>query len=252
MITAHETLTASADKAALRYVSVLAALRGLVLTRLTTGRLSAQDIRSVWNEALDVATTHFVNERAELSREIDEVTSQGVADARYELQARGTLLLSPDAPDELLSVFLSDAGNELYTQLQRDALAARESLRRAALQARILARSKRLPLDQAARHMAAGDWVQAEFFFRDRGGRAWPSQKFVRIFWRHTLLLAYVEAKMSTYAQHGIDRLRVVWPASNGEYRDRHISLTGSDGLPRFEDVRGEFFHPNSKATLLS
>ena len=248
----HARLDQLAEDGAKRYELFTEALQGVFGRHMNSVDFGKADqINSVLRDCYDMADVWMRHEEIFLKAALEEIAG----DAHQTTFAR---IVSADASQdenaaqEHLADTQSYLHHELIAQIQRDIALVRSTYQRLVLQVKIAARAQRIPLRRAfLENRIAKPETPLAFVFLDRKSRKWKSRVFVRTVWRHTLLSAYNEVVMSILAEHGHVNAVVASQVDGSEIHNATISLTGALNLMSYDEVRAEYFHPNSQAYLI-
>lgn len=225
--------TVVSARAGERYHAVLTTFRGMLFAflneRFSVGR--ADDLR---RDADEVGRMFL---RSETPLILEEVT-RTAQDALWTVQDQSGVQRTADISDTL-NAFLTQhcdyLENELRVQLSRDAEMLVRRYREFALEAQL---------------NGSANLERARFYFRDRVGRQYPSQQFVRSVWRHTLVMVAAECFALEAADQGIHEIETLSPDPESRWANFAIGLTDTVAAPSFSEVRDEVFHPQSQVTL--
>ncbi len=241
---------AAADLAAQRYLTTAGAFRGAFDSIVGSTSLSALSRTNLRLALYDIARTYTESEAVLIADETERVASQSVADAR---KALGVVTDAP-ALSDALTEHLSGSGEHLRTeiaiQLERDIVTVEQRLQNMALRARLLRNATGISESAAAIKVRIGEKEDLKFFFRDRAGRRLPTQKYIRMLWRHHLLTTYNEVYLHEMAERGAETAYVVHIDPRHRWHGRKISLAADSDEPGYHDIADEVFHPNSEAIV--
>lgn len=234
--------TELAHQASDRYQAVLATFRGM-LYGVLSDPFSERTADQLRKQAVEVGRMYL---RAEVPL-IEEAVTESAQDALDSVHADLGVSVAQDVPDRLsafLHAHMDYLENELRAQLSRDVEMLVRRYREHALEAH-LARVTNSGF--AAPSAITAD--KSRFYFRDRMGRLYPSTKYVRTSWRHTLLVIAAEFYALEAAELGATTVEVIHEDSHAAVNGMRISLDGSFE-PTFLDVRDEVFHPQAQVVL--
>jgi hypothetical protein len=244
-------LTAAAEAAGARYLSMVMTWRGLYAQALAGGDFATpRAAQSLKDQAYAVARSFLKTEEALLDEAFASIALRARRDAL--LDASAALGADSDAArtGELLSAFSHYALVEITVQIERDVAHMMQRLRSAALVSEAAARAQAISRNAAQMQYRLRHGDELRFYFKDRSNRKWPSQKFVRTVVRGTLLETYNQVVMASLSEQRIDRARIVHPDASSRWQGAEITLAPNVDLPTYEEVRDEVFHPNSEAVL--
>lgn len=239
-------LTEWAAGAADRYRLLLFVLGGATTRAVdTSGHLAAVK-HTLARDLEKLVGTHMGGEGQILLSRALEIA--GVAQAR----AYSDLGLSkPDAtlPENLLTLVTGSAHalvKEVWNQASRDADAARAHARRQAMAINMVSTSQGVNLITAAIEVQRSRKV-VEFGARDRAGRLWGAENFIRTVVRHHLLTIYNDTYLSVLADHGVMTAKVQADTPAHRYDGVLFSIVPTPGVDlTYEMIRSQIFHPNS------
>lgn len=249
MIVQHE-FNLAADAAAARYGVLVDGWRGLYAQALNSPRFgTAQNLEALQNLAYEMG-------RRFLADEINQIAMAFAGIVREALRASFTQLSAdaaqsePEAVTDHSEALADYLRTELAIQIERDIAFLRQSLQRVQLQVAIAARSQGIQPRAAlmAYRMTSGG--ELTFFFHDRRNQKWPSRRFVRTVWRHSLLTLYNETVLLVLAEHGDTIVMVEHINPDAEAHGMQIAMGSNSALPVYADIRNEIFHPNADAII--
>ena len=243
-------MTAEAEAAAQRYAMVVETWRAIFAQALDSRHFgTARGMSEAIDNAYRVGAVFLEQERHEIARILLEIASEAHTATLSELSVTDTRELT-DAVSEHLSEAETHLAHEMTLQVERDIAFLRQSLQRAVLQVSIHARAHRIALKAALIQYRIGNAAELQFFYHDRMNRKWPSRKFVRAVWRHSLLSLYNEVVLLTLADHGLDRAEVSHLDPRADSNGLVLAMSSGTALPTYSEVRNDLFHPNSDAIL--
>jgi len=239
-------LTEWAAGAADRYRLLLFVLSGAAGRAVDISGRKATVRPTLANELEKLVGTHMGGESEILLSRALEIAGVAVARANRDL---GRIEVTSQLPDTLRTLVIESAQalvKEVRLQAGRDADAAIQFARRQAMAINMAAASRGVNLTGAAIEVrqAAQD---VEFGARDRAGRLWGAQNFIKTVVRHHLLTIYNDAYLTVLADHGLSTAKVL--ADNPEHRHNGVvfSITATPGAElTYEMIRAQVFHPNS------
>lgn len=243
-------LSEIAEGAGERYLTVIFALRGSYDRALSANSpLAPQTNKLLSRDVFNISRMHLESEEKWLEELVWEVASQAITDA---LQALDLGNSSPDGMDALsdhLSAIWEHLRSEIAVQLERDASAIVQKHRKLGLQVKTQANATGWSESATLIHLRMSDRA-LKFYFQDRAGRKWPSQKYVRTVYRGTLLALYNEVYLFTLAERG-QRRAMIWHSDpNHRYAGTLIALDDDPKLTTYESIKEDAFHPNSDAVV--
>jgi hypothetical protein len=228
--------TEVSTKASDRYQAVLTTFRGLLFAFLNEEYSSrrADELRS---QAVDVGRMYFRTEDQFISNEVHQSAQEALSTVKEQLGLAG----SADIQDRY-AAFLENheefLRSEVQAQLSRDVELLVRRYREAALERHLYG---------SGRPSIGNDRLR--FFFRDRAGRLYPSQKFVRSVWRHSLVTIGAEFFALEAADRGAIEIEVQ-AEPQSQWNGLRIGISLSSNETPFSDVREEVFHPQTQVTL--
>ena len=243
-------ITAEADAAAVRYGALVEGWRSLYQRALDQADFgSPRMFTKVTNEALEMGIRFMAEEDKHMEAVLDNVASEAHTATISEIDA-------PDADEftDAVSDHLYEAESylrgELATVIERDIRFLKDSLRRAVLQVKLSARAQRISERTALMQYRIGNAQELHFYFHDRGNQKWPTRKFVRTLWRHSLLCAYNEVVLLTLSDHGLEHAEVAHDNPTADVHGMRVAMSANGALPTYSEIRAEVFHPNADAIL--
>lgn len=193
--------------------------------------------------------------RADMSEQLYEDT-RALADAarRTVSEALGASLAQEANPEfalalrERLVAATRAVESRLEYALDTTAHGTKTALRRLALRAAMLARQRGWALRAAVVSIRERERAQLKSTVADRAGREWDAQRYVRTLLRGHYLSVYNELVLAELALRGEQTARIV---IDGEGERRLAVVPGAEpGLPSYDELAAELFHPNGKAVL--
>jgi hypothetical protein len=236
--------TQISEAAAGRYSLVLETFRSLVFTAHLQP-FTAERSRGLREDALRVAQSFLVSERPYVEEGVLQAAQDALRQVRHDLGQDP----STDVPDAL-QPYVEQAVHfiltELAAQLTRDAEALVKRHREFAIAADLAAKTRSVNLRSVfSDNLTPGQKLR--FRFQDRAGRSYPSQKFVRSVWRHTLIGLAADFYMLEASALGAAGIAIVHPDSNSQWNGYQLDLTNP---AEYISIREEAFHPQSQMTL--
>lgn len=239
-----------AESASVRYGMLTDSWRSSFMRALNAmtydfGRATDQAIE----EAYAVAQSFLEDERDRIERILTEIAGEAHQTTLTSLRSIDSDELSEAALEHLYETqrYLID---EIAAQMQRDIALLRQTLQRVTLEVGIAARGRGIEQRTALVEYRIGNQAELQFMFHDRHARKWPSKKFVRAIWRHTLLATYNEAVLMTIADHGLTRAVVQHQDAGAQSHGAIVSFGSNSEHPTYSEIRNEVFHPNANAIL--
>jgi len=248
MIT-NTRITPAAEAAAQRYGLLVEGWRSLFQMALSKADGPGRAIAEVKEQAYAMAWAYIDAEREEIRDQFAAVAYEAHQSAHDQIGSETPEALS-DALTDLLSESEEYLATELIIQTERDIAFLVKSLRQTALQIQISARSQGIAPKAALIQHRIGNAAELHFFFHDRGGQKWPSRKFVRGVWRHSLLSIYNETVLLTLADHGFREAQVYHASKKADVHGMILAMHSGSEHPTYAEVRNEIFHPNADAVL--
>lgn len=242
--------TGEADAAGQRYVGMIAAWRGIYERAIAGDIGSPRSLRALSEQAYEIARVYLDAERKLLAAAFDGIALQARIDVLNDAVAVDDAQNSEGRVSELLSASESYALNEIVVQIERDVAFIVRQARNAALSIELTARSLGVSRQAAQIQYRARGAGDLRFYFNDRVGRKWPSQKFVRAVVRGSLLDLYNQTVMATLIEAGVDTAKVRHADPASKWHDFEITLVPARDMPIYEEIREEAFHANSDAVL--
>lgn len=231
-----------------RYVSFLLSLRGVLGVALKTRPDDMRAFGEIRTGAYAVAEVYLASEVDHFADALQRVQKAAVDAVRAEVLSDDpvTDIELEDYADELLTWFRL----ELRAQIERDVNVIVSKRRELVLAATTASWSRRRDLNTAYLQLQSARRESVDFYFTDRTGRRYPSQKYVRQLVRHALLNFACESFVLEAASFGVDTVFVDHPDRNNSHNGEAISLVGAANMLSLSDIRDEAFHPNSNAFL--
>lgn len=237
--------TEIAAQAGERYVQVLDTFRSLLFSAQAQPFTNARANR-LRTAALDIGRSFLSTEKDHIWTALSETAQETLRTAQEDVR------VSPqsDVPEEY-DAFLEQSESflvtELGAQLTRDAESLVVRYRQFAVEADLARKTSGSNLRSAIAAVGAQASDRTKFQFRDRGGRLYASQKFVRTVWRQALLAVGAEFYLLEAAARGATKIEIIHPDVSSAWHGHEIDLTDTAS---FLDIRDEAFHPQSNAIL--
>lgn len=242
--------TGSADAAARRYGLLVEAWRGIYNRGIQDSRFGSQKLIAVsTSEAYELARAYLANERVFIDAELDMIAADARSVARDALGIE-TALDPEAAQGELVSASVDYLQRELSIQIERDVAWLINSLRKTHLAVSMAARATGVSFRAALMEHLVGHSSELQFFFHDRRNQKFPSLKFVRSTWRHSLLTLWNESALLVFADHGVDHVEVHHDDPNSTVDGMKLALFAASAHPSYDEIRNEIFHPNADAVV--
>lgn len=227
-----------------RYLILIQGFRNAYTQAFSSAVMKSSAIDGLTGQLYDTARIYLGNEQVEIQRASDKVAFKARQSAFSDLSVNDSVE-SDNATSELLRASRQHLSDEIAVQLERDIAFTKQQLRRARLQIGISARTQGVDHHTARmQHIAAGR-NELRYNFMDRGGRKWPSQKFVSQVWRQHLLNTYNDAYLATAAEFGVDQFRIDHPDAE-RLGGLRFTTTPGGSLPTYDEIKDQVFHPNS------
>lgn len=219
-----------------RYQAVLTTFRGMLFAYLNES-FSASRASELRSNAVDIGKMFFRSEQAIIEEELHRTALDALWTVEDQIGVQRSKEVS-DTFSAFLTQHMDYLESELRAQLSRDVEMLVRRFREVALEKH---------LGAAARLDVGG---VSRFHFRDRVGRLYPSQKFVRSVWRHSLVMVGAEFFALEAADRGYSEIEVVSQDKSSRWTGLKIGLSDASPEPSFSDVRDEVFHPQTQITL--
>lgn len=238
------------ERAADRYSQLIMAWQGLFQTSANSSNFgTSQGAVKMSDEAYVTARQFLENEATQIALAVNEIVSEARTDVLSQLQSSDeqdeTVVVS-----ELVLQSQSYLAHELAIQIERDISLLKDTMRRMTIHVGMSAKIQNTSIRQALIQHRMINTEPVQFFFYARNSAKWPSRRFVRTLWRHTLLSVYNEIIMQALVDHNEFQAQVDHANVDFHAYGRIISLFDGSSLPTYLDVRNELFHPNSDAVL--
>jgi hypothetical protein len=237
--------TEIATQAGERYVEILHTFRSLLFSAQAQPFTNARANR-LRSTALDIGRSFLVGEKDHIYSALRETAQQTVRSAQTDVSVSPVSEL-PQNFEAFLEQSESFLATELATQLTRDAESLVRRYREFAVEADVAARTRGVNMRAAVAAVGMSASDRLKFQFRDRGGRLYASQKFIRTIWRQTLVAVGAEFYLLEAADRGATKIEIVHPDPHSAWHGYEIDLTDTAS---FLDIRDEAFHPQSNAIL--
>lgn len=211
---------------------------------------SARWLRQAEDNARGVADRHLASEREIINSITAHLVAQSRADASTPLGATLVGVGAENALPEHAMGLAEYLAGEIAAQIERDVAFLRRALMRVAAEVSWIADATGLPLRAAMIQWRVDYGDELRFYFRDRAGRKWPSQKFVRAAWRQHLLDTWNETMLGALSGLGQVEAEVRHADTNAKHHGLRISIIPGRGLPTYAEIRDEIFHTGADALL--
>jgi hypothetical protein len=241
-------LDEEATKAGDRYVNFLLSLRSVLNASLKMRPDDARAFGSIRDGAYAIAEVFLQTESDLIENALKTVRELAVARAREEVlsDTPATDFVLEDYSDELVLWFRS----ELRAQIERDVNVLVSKRRELSLAATMGSWGRGRDMMGAYEALLSAGRETVVFYFTDRAGRRYPSQKYYRQLVRHSLLTLAVESYALEVSSLGVETVYVDHPDKNNSYTGKAVTLVGKSNVLSLADIRDEVFHPNSVAFL--
>lgn len=228
-----------------RYLGVLQTFRSMLFAAEAQAFTNAR-ANALRNSAIDVSRAFLVSERDHIETALRETALEAIRSAQTDVAVAPVSNL-PESFEAFLTQSESFLETELASQLTRDAEALVRRYREFAVETNLAMKGRQMTPRAAIAAIALQANDKMKFQFRDRGGRLYASQKFIRTVWRQTMVSLAAEFYLLEAADRGAQVVEVQHPDSNSAWNGYEIDL---NDLAAFIDIRDEAFHPQSNATL--
>ena len=243
-------LTEVAQSASQRYVSFLNSLRGLLSTVIRSDPSDMRTRNQLRSAAFDIARTYLNTELQMMERDTVEAAESEYARAHYDAGVALTPFEPIQAVQDSIDTHAEALETEMRAQIERDVSMLLKRHRDFQMEVQMIAMSENIDMPTAQFRAIMRHSDQVRFFFVDRSGRKYPSQKFIRTVYRDAMLQIGNETYMITALQMGFQRVRVVHPEPGARANEVTFPLNPSGDEGGYTDIRGELFHPNSNSVL--
>lgn len=241
-------LDEASTKAGERYVNFLMSLRGVLGTSLSSRPDDMRAFEQIRAGAYSVAEVFLEQEEERFA--MDLLSAQERAEELVQSDALGRYDGSAGALSDYSEELVVWFRQELRAQIERDVNTLVAKRRELILEAAVRSRSSRLDMMESYLELIRNGREKVDFYFKDRSGRRYPSQKFVRQLYRHGMLTVAVEVYALEAADMGFSELEIITRDSNNSYSGQRITLSAEPGMLKLSDVRDEVFHPNSNSFI--
>jgi hypothetical protein len=198
----------------------------------------------------DLVNNWISEEDRKITERVTEVAFFSVTDARVDLDALGDTWPSLDALGEHLDSVEQHLQGETRAQLTRDLLSFDQRIRSFLMETSTLIQAQGLSRENALVRRRIQETKKVEQTkFQDRAGRTYGAGKFIRGTWRQTLIWLHNDLYLNEAARLGATGAIVTVPDKNKEVE---IKFVPGYGAPTYEEIRDEYFHPNSVARLVA
>ena len=210
---------------------------------------STKQLKRVIDGAYASARSYLDEEYKEISKAFMEISLEARRAAISDLASSTAIDLTDRLSDHLIEAedYLK---REIAIQVERDIAFLRQSIRNTYLQVGLASKSQNISVKSALMRHQIGNVTELHFFFHDRRNQKWPSQKFIRSVWRHSLLNLYNEMVLMTFAEHGVDVVQVDHMNKSAASHGMKVSMSPNSVYPTYFEIRNDVFHPNSDAIL--
>jgi len=236
------------ERAGERYVAFLLSLRGVLGASLSTRPDDHRVFEQIRSGAYEVASTFIDSEEDRFASDLED--AQERARTLVQEHAVGGPLKSVtdllDFSDELATWFRQ----ELRAQIERDVNVLVQKRRELVLQASMNAKSSRVDLMTAYLDLIRMGRQKVDFFFTDRAGRRYPSQRFARQLFRQGLLTFALESYAIEGVALGVELVEVETSDPKNSFSGRILALAEHADFQTLSEVRDEIFHPNSNSFI--
>lgn len=235
-----------ATRAGERYVNFLLSLRSVLNASLKVNVRDARVFNDIRAGAAEVADTFIDGELDHLEGALNNARRIAVERARREMLtgAPAKEVELQDYAEELFRWF----EDELRAQVARDTNVLVQKRRELAIAATTNSWGRGRSVDLAFANLIAQGREKVDFYFTDRSGRRYPSQKFYRQLVRHALLTYATETFVLEASSMGAETVFIDHPEKNNSYAGTRLTLVGDPNMLSLADVQDEAFHPNSIA----
>lgn len=243
-------LSETAQRASERYVSFLNSLRGTLSTVIRSDPADVRTRRELRMSAFAIARTFIDVEMKLIEQDLDDVADYQFRRAVSEAGLQAADIDRAEILDDLLAETADHLETEMRAQIERDVAQLLKRHKDFQLEVHLISLTERVDPRSAQFRALMRHSDQVRFFFKDRSGRRYPSQKFIRTVYRDALLQAGNEIYMLTAVDVGFKKARVVHPDRNAGVNDYVFPLNPDTGQGSYVEIRDEAFHPNSNAIL--
>lgn len=248
---APNVFTAYAEEASQRYELLVGSWRAIYANAMNASIFgSERQYAAVSAEAFRLARQFLEAENGHIGRALADIALEAQGATQKQMSVTVAQTLTEAAQQHLIDA-QSYLFSEISVQVERDVNMLLQALKRSALQVKLSARSRGISQKTALIEYMLSNTLDLQFFFHDRGNQKWPSRKFIRSVWRHSLLAAYNEIVLMTLADHKIDKAFVFHTDPSNQFHGLEISVSTNSSLPTYSEILNEVFHPNSNAILV-
>lgn len=243
-----QLLDEASTRAGERYVNFLMSLRGVLGASLSSRPDDMRAFNQIRAGAYAVAETFLRDEEERFATDL--LTAQERSEELAQTDALGRYSGSAGALSDYSEELVTWFRQELRAQIERDVNTLVAKRRELVLEASVKARSTNFDLMASYLDLIRNGRERVDFYFKDRAGRRYPSQKFVRQLYRHGMLTVAVEVYALEVADMGYTTVEIITRDSNNSYNGKRISLSAAPDMLKLSDVRDEVFHPNSNSFI--
>lgn len=237
--------TTASEKAAERYLVVLAALQSVLFAYMAQP-FSEASMRALRMKAKAVAQTFAETEVTLIRMSLTDTAQNAQERVLDDLDVISGATI-PEAQKAFLEQSVDHLSLEVRSQLSRDVETIVLRYREQALEAQLAAYARGLV--KPAITIGQGDQNETRFYFRDRAGRQSKSDSFIRVAWRQSLVSLGAEFYLMEAVNRGAKQIIVTHPDPEHQFQGVEISLTDEDGQS-FTDIRDTIFHPMTSCVL--
>lgn len=243
------SLNKIAERASHRYSEFLSSLKGIFSGALLSPNFSPSLRERVVVEAYGKAVAFLEEEKKHIETDIVNVVNDSIdyADTELDLEEEEFSLAIQENIDTLV-----DSLDNLYRiQIERDINTLNNMLKSAYLRNAISARSSGVKNTGGISAAIARDALaRASFEFLDKAGKRWPSDRYIKTIYRHSMVMTWNETMMIRASEVGETHLIIGHPDPEYVNLNQVISLNENPKNLIWADIKEDLFHPNTSAYL--
>lgn len=192
---------------------------------------------------------------SEIKARTDQVMEAAIKDIRLALNVKTaevfTGLIREDL-DSFISGEIDATVNSLIDQMSRDRRSVLRYQREFALEVQILISSKK-QTERSAQIATKIKKQTPDYVYMDRSGKAWKSERFVKMLLRAHFFKIYNETYLYALMTLGQNKATVHKTDPDHKHNGLVFSIREPiKGLPSYGEIRKDVFHPNSHAIVVA
>lgn len=236
-----------ADQANARYIAFLGTLKTAYSGAINTDPTSEEVKTQLRRDSLRLAADYRDKEVEAFTFILEDIAK----DALRLLAQEQQLLVGVSELSEVATLYMTKLvdfyESEITSQLHRDIAVNMSNIENIGLE--VFHRQQSGEDIRIAIAKTLLDRVEtAPFYFRDRSGRRHPSQRYVRMSFRQTLLYGALQTYSIEASIRSANYMIVRHPENKASVEGTLLGFRRDQNLPLISDVKDEIFHPNSNA----